>query len=151
MTSQRWVIGTVVAIEIEKDRFSLGLLLKRPYVAFLDGVYGPEYAPTDEALAQAKVLFICGIYRDAISRGTWKKMGQAPDLAKNIAIPTLCMHSKFSTTYTKLLSDGRMVPATREECVALEPAAVWEAPAVEDRIRDTIAGRQNKWLQSMRE
>jgi hypothetical protein len=149
MTSQRWSVGSIVAIEIEKDRFCYGLLLEQPHIAIFEGVYGPGFTPSDESLADAKVLFIICIYRYVISKSIWKKVGQAPTLAKRIEIPPFYVYDRSSNRYWISFKDGKRIPATREECIRLEREAVWESDAVEDRIRDTIAGRPNKWLEAM--
>jgi hypothetical protein len=44
---------------------------------------------------------------------------------------------------------GEMTPATKEQCIGLECAAVWEAEHVVDRINDHYAGRKNKWLEQL--
>jgi hypothetical protein len=40
-------------------------------------------------------------------------------------------------------------PATLDECVGLERAAVWSAEHLEDRLRDHFAGVPNKWSTSL--
>lgn len=106
MTSQRWSVGSIVAIEIEKERFCFGLLLDRPYIAFFEGVHNAEYVPSDASLSRAKVLFICCVYKYVITKSIWKKVGQAPNLAKQIAIPPLYTHDKFANKYMKVFKDG---------------------------------------------
>ena len=39
--------------------------------------------------------------------------------------------------------------ADYEQCVGLEPAAVWDPEHVEDRLRDHRAGLPNKWAESL--
>ena len=45
---------------------------------------------------------------------------------------------------------GAFRPATKEECIGLECAAVWDPTHAEDRIRDHYLGRKNKWLESLK-
>ncbi len=45
---------------------------------------------------------------------------------------------------------GNEYPATIDQCVGLEPVAVWEAEHVESRIDDFYAGRSNSFLESIK-
>jgi hypothetical protein len=40
-------------------------------------------------------------------------------------------------------------PAEIEECSDLEPAAVWDAEHVEDRLRDHCENQKNIWVKSL--
>lgn len=41
-------------------------------------------------------------------------------------------------------------PATPDECLALEPAAVWDPEHVEERLHDHFNRRSNRWVESLR-
>ena len=45
---------------------------------------------------------------------------------------------------------GQISKASKEECIGLERAAVWEAEHVEDRLRDFYSGVQNKWVEQLK-
>ena len=49
-----------------------------------------------------------------------------------------------------IYEDGKIRSASKEECLGLERAAVWEPSHVEERIVDYYAGRKNQWLESLK-
>ena len=44
---------------------------------------------------------------------------------------------------------GEITPSTKEECIGLERAAVWEAEHVESRITDFFNSRENVWVKQL--
>ena len=87
----------------------------------------------------------------AVTSGRWIIVGNVP-LDDTLLNPLLffvqdIMRKDRFSIYEK---GGKIRPATKEECVGLERAAVWEPSHVEDRLRDNYAGHKNKWVESLK-
>jgi hypothetical protein len=91
----------------------------------------------------------------AVTRGRWQVIGSVPLSQEERSVPIRFFKQDALTGDLTIYWEGpepgevHEVPATREECMGLERAAVWEPEHVEDRLRDHFAGRPNKWLESL--
>ena len=89
-----------------------------------------------------------GVMKNALGGYGWVKVGQInhhPMLNQTHKFYKFDLISKKFSIY----SDGIETPATREECLELECAAVWEKSHVEDRLLAKSQGEQCVWTTSL--
>ncbi|WP_051118424.1 hypothetical protein [Vibrio campbellii] len=86
--------------------------------------------------------------KNALGRNGWVKVGKInnhPMLNQTHQFDKFDLISKKFSIY----SDGNETPATREECLGLECAAVWGKSHVEDRLLAKSQGEQCVWTTSL--
>jgi hypothetical protein len=153
MMMQRWTDGAIVSIPIGSGQHVLGQMLKFPeYAVFGDVRSDAETAPTDADLARSRLIFRVWVDRSSFSRGRWLKVGKAP-IGEALAAPVARFNQDPLQPSVVVLHIGQdRVPTTVSECLSLnvERAAVWSAEHVEDRVRDYLAGRPNRWVELLR-
>lgn len=144
---QRWSPGSLVRIALGNDRYGYAQMLDRPEYAFFDH-FDLGKSTVNEVLTR-NVLFRLWVKNGAHSSGRWVKIGSAP-VASALRSPVLRFNQDPLSLVIRLGHDGvsgRVVKA--EECAPYERAAVWDAEHVEDRLRDHVAGRPNRWALSL--
>lgn len=108
-----------------------------------------------EEVTKSEVLCKICVATGGISKHHWKLLGHVP-LEDELLVPINfykrdCI-SKELSIYTENVQECPTTwqerPATYEECVGLELAAVWSIPHVESRLEDHFAGRENKWVKA---
>jgi hypothetical protein len=150
MKRQKWTIGAIVKIPISKNRFSYGQLLDKSSIAIFDIIASKDY--TIQEILKFKTLFIVAIYSNIISTGTWQKIGKE-DLKEDLKIlPLKFIQNTLDPEIFELYNPntGEITRATREDCVGLERAAVWEAEHIVSRINDHFSGKVNVWVEQLR-
>ncbi|WP_276482723.1 hypothetical protein [Paraflavitalea pollutisoli] len=103
------------------------------------------------ALLDRPVLFIIEIYDHIIKKGRWKTVGCLPIGAGLVKPPLKFIQGPLDPDKFELYEplSGKITPATREECIGLERAAVWEGEHVEGRLLDYHKNRENIWVQRL--
>lgn len=99
-------------------------------------------------LLNSKVLFIVMVYNDIITKGVWLKVGKLPIRDDLLVQPMKFIQDNLNPNNFEHYNPntGKITKATKEECVGLERASVWDANHVEDRIRDYYLGVPCTWL-----
>jgi hypothetical protein len=69
----------------------------------------------------------------------WEIIGNFP-IDQSLAIPPKFFKQDVISKKFYIYNDAQDIPATKEECVGLERAAVWEPEHVENRLRNYFAG-----------
>ena len=144
---QTWRAGSIVEIPLAENCRAYAQLGALPVCGFLDGRFC-ERATVQEIL-RLPLLFKIWVFRSAVTRGRWLKIGSAPvraDIAHEdhfwkqdpLSGALAIYHSEYAVT-------NRERPARLSECVSLECAAVWEAAHVEDRLNAHYFGTENPW------
>lgn len=146
MKGQKRISGSVVRVPLDGDLYGYGLVLDEPLIAFFD-IRASVEQPLDDIVA-SPVLFKLWVMNSAITRGRWEVVGKVGVPEEMRQSPVFFKKDAMNGKLT-LYHDGQETPATREQCVELECAAVWEPQHVEDRLRDHFAGRPNKWVASL--
>lgn len=156
MKRQQRTEGAIIEIPLGRGRRAFGRLLYEPLVEFYD-LEIRDSDPIDlERIIDAPVAFTIYVMNSAVTTGRWSKVGKVPLTdAERVTVVRFskedAMTGELSIYWEDPLSDEvHDIPASREECEELEPAAVWSAEHVEDRLRDHFDGRVNKWVESMR-
>jgi len=132
---QRWTEGAILNIDAHGYSFQ-AQMLKNPEMAFFN------------LSDTSKVLFRLWVHKSAYSHGRWRKIDvqKIPEILSQ-EVPRFkkdVISGKLS-----IYRDGIETPAKIEECLDIECAAIWDAEHIEDRLRDQIENRENKWLKSL--
>jgi hypothetical protein len=140
--------GDVVQIHLGDGFHSYARVLEEALFAFYDSRTTDDW-PIDKIIA-CQILFSIAVMNHAVTRGRWKIIGHLPlDEALLVARPQF-MQDILKPESFSIYERGKIRPATKEECIGLECAAVWDPAHAEDRIRDHYLGEKNKWLESLK-
>lgn len=103
------------------------------------------------SIAEKPVLFIIAVYDYAVTSGRWEKLGKLPLEENLLVLPMKFIQDALQPDSYSLYDSntGEIRDASKEECVGLERAAVWEPEHVESRIVDHYAGRSNVWVDQL--
>lgn len=140
-------IGDVLQIDLGNGQFVFGRVLPEPLMAFYDLISMEPKAASD--IVTAPVLFVVPVMNYAVKSSKWLIVDSV-DLEENLKIKPRFFKQDRRTKQFYIYDDHGDIPATREECIGLERAAVWEPEHIEDRLRDHFAGKRNKWVESMK-
>jgi len=139
--------GTIVLIDLGDGYHAYARELHHPFVAIYDTRTIEPMEP-DQIISQP-FLFILAVFDKAFIR--WQKVGYVPLIPNELAVPDRFIQDVVNPGDCRIVDvDGWEHPATIEECIGLEAAAIWDSDEVEDRIRDHYAGRKNVWLESLK-
>lgn len=136
--------GTFLRIPLADGSFGYGRVLESPYFAFYN--YRTTSPDSDlDSIASKPVLF-----RTAV-RQSWEVIGWK-ELEERLTQPVVRFHQDIIDFRRCTIFDsaGNERAAEPQECVGLEPAAVWEQHALEERLLDTIMGRPNAGLERLK-
>lgn len=149
MKKQRRIPGSILEIQLEDQSLSYAQVLKMG-VAFFD--LNTKDSLTDlNVLLEKPVLFIIEIYDHIITKGRWRIVGNLPIRTDLINPPLKFIQDQLDPDKFELYDpiSGDSYPATRDECIGLERAAVWEAEHVEGRLIDHYNNRENIWVKML--
>lgn len=141
-------VGAFVKIRLDKKWHTYARILEEAAFAFYDCRTNKELSL--EEICSKPILFITAVYKSAVTKGRWKKVGYLPLEPHLKESPKFFIQDALDPTKFFIYHKGEITPATREECEGLECEAVWEAEHVEDRLRDYYAGRPNIWFESLK-
>jgi len=151
MKHQKVTVGSVVRISLPDNQYAFGRLLEKNSVAIYD--YISKNIEVDlQELINRNIIFIVAIYKDVVTSGRWKIIGEWPLEEKLKILPNKFIQDDINPSNFRIYdpNTGIMKKSTFEDCVYLEPAAVWEGEHVEDRIVDYKNGKPNKWLENIK-
>ena len=135
---QRRTPGMVVEIPLSDGRKGFGQAIDHIELAVLSLVKGREELPTQDEIEAADVLFRVWVMRTALTSGRWKKIGVFPLRDElRFPVPRCNLHGGKWVTYL----NGEETPASRKQCLKLEPASIWSAVHVEHRLSFYFQGR----------
>ncbi|MGR4021036.1 immunity 26/phosphotriesterase HocA family protein [Vibrio harveyi] len=140
-------IGDIVKIVLEDGSLTFGHILEDPIIAFYDAKT-EQVLPTEDII-NLPVLFKVCVMNNAITSGRWEVIGNK-ELTQYLKEPVTFFRQDMLSKKFFLHTDSKEIPASREQCLGLERAAVWDAEHVEDRLRDHYAGVVNPWVESLR-
>lgn len=142
-------VGDVFVISLQGGKFAYGRVIRAPMYAFYD-LESSEILPID-TIVSAPIAFKLCVMKDAISKARWKILGCVP-LTAELDKEVLFFKKDHFTGRITIFSNesGTEVNATKEDCIGLERASVWEAEHVEQRLQDHFTGRPNYWVESMK-
>ena len=145
---QKRVVGDIVRIDLGDGFHAYARVLDGALFAFYD-CRVKEELPIDR-IVRCPILFQISVMNYAIKQGRWKVIGHVTleDSLKNP--PPRFIQDPLRPESFSIYEKGKIRPATKEEAIGLECAAVWDPEHVEDRLRDHYAGRKNKWVESLK-
>lgn len=145
---QQYKVGAIVKVPFEGTRHTYARLLTSPVIAFYDAATDIGL-PLDDILPRP-ILFRIAVMKHAITSGRWTVVGVKP-LEPSLQEATIFFRQDATNPdHLFFHQEGHESPATREDCLKLERAAVWEPEHVEERLADYYAGRINQWVELLR-
>lgn len=145
---QREKEGAILKVPIDNHWHTYARIIVNKHHAFYDCKTDKDMS-IDEIL-KCPVLFILGVYRNAVTTGRWKIIGYYPLEDRFMEEPTFFMQDVLNPSNISIYNRGISRPASAREVKDLERLAVWEAEHVESRLRDYYAGRPNIWVDSLK-
>lgn len=148
-TQQKWIPGDFFVVPLQNKEYGYGRVLESPLIAIYS-VKDKNPSIEVDKLKIAEVLFRVWVMKYAITEGVWPVIGHDP-LSEQLKItPPFFKQDAINNNLTLYFGNGKESPATYDQCVNLEYAAVWEPNHIQDRIEDHFAGLPNKWVESLR-
>jgi Immunity protein 26 len=147
MKRQQRTIGSILEINIENKYFVYAQILEKASFAFFDLKCKSKLIEF-ETLLKVPVLFVTSVYNDVVNNGIWLKVGKL-EIKDNLKVHPMQFIQDTLKPDTFRLYDpnsGVMTPTTKDKIIGLERASVWEAHAIEARIKDYYNGIQNDWI-----
>jgi hypothetical protein len=135
MERQRRVVGAFLKIILPDGKYCYGRILEKANYAFYDMI--TEDGDVDlMQITKHKILFIIAVYNDAVTSGRWIKIGKLPLEPELQILPLKFIQDKLNPEHFEFYdpNTGSIKTATRQDCMGLERAAVWEPYHVEERI-----------------
>jgi hypothetical protein len=142
------VVGDIVSISLGDGFKTYSRVLNEAMFAFYD--CRTEEQPPIDTIISSSILFKVAVMKYAVTRGHWEIVGHAPLESALQNLPPKFMQDLHRPGKFRIYHQGQIRPATLEECIGLECAAVWDPIHVEDRLRDHYTGRKNKWVESLK-
>ncbi|APE25995.1 MULTISPECIES: immunity 26/phosphotriesterase HocA family protein [Streptomyces] len=134
--------GTYLRIPLPDGSYGYGRVLSEEYTAFYDHHTSQPSSDLD-AIDTRPLLFAQAVRLPDDTR--WQPIGSRA-LEGETARPVV-RFTQDRADFRKCVifdSEGETRPATPEECVGLERAAVWDAHHIERRLLDTFLGLPNE-------
>ena len=149
MKRQRRTVGSIVKIDLEDNTHSYAIVLDKSSIATFQIKTKQDLTISD--ILKEKVLFIVAVYNHAITLGRWKIIGTAILDDRFKTLPLNFIQDSINPENFEIYNPntGLISKATREQCLNLECAAVWEPEHVESRILDSFNNRENIWLRQL--
>lgn len=147
---QTRTVGSIVKIDLSDNTFLLAQILDDG-LAFFD--YKSNHLPDNlNFLLDTPILFILSVYHDVITKGRWLKVGKIPIRQDLQNQPLKFIQDALEPENFELYdpNSGDIVAATKNQCIGLEAAAVWEAEHVESRIIDYYNNVPNIWVEQLK-
>ena len=141
-----WEPGKIFEVVLPGGGLAYGMVIVFPLVAFFDFRFA-ERPPIADIISRP-VAFRIWVMRACLSRSGWPVIGFAavPDALSQQ--PDFYKFDRIARSFS-LYRGHSEEPATREQCLGLECAAVWSAVHVESRLDDHFAERPNRWVESL--
>jgi hypothetical protein len=144
------VVGDVVAIPLNENHdFGLGVVLAEPLMGFFHTSFKTGQEPAMTEVLRLSMAFRIWVMRQPVVDGTWPVLGKIEVLPEWASKPRFFKEDPINRKVTIYSKGVERLPEPGE-VDDLECAAVWSACHVVDRLNDLLAGRPNKWVQSMR-
>ncbi|MDD7973793.1 hypothetical protein [Roseinatronobacter alkalisoli] len=138
------------AVPLDDGWFGFAKELPSPVneVAFLD-LKCPTPEVETSVAKTAPVLFRIWMHKSATSgKKSWKRGGFVELDDAEFSPSSFFKKDPISGEYS-LYAGLDEIPTTREACIGLERAAVWERDHAEARLSDYFAGRENVFVKSL--
>lgn len=138
--------GQVIKVPLENGH-TYGQVLADTCIAFYNIYINGEISL--DRVVECPVLFIVAVDDRSIRNGSWPLIGVAPYSAR-ISVPNFFVQDILDPNSFEIYHSGSIRRATREECLTLERASVWDQASIRQRLMDTFASRENEIFRSQR-
>lgn len=141
-----WEPGNIFEVALPGGGLAYGIVVGLPLVAFFDLRCAER--PRITELLSRPAAFRIWVMRSCVGRNGWPVIDFVgiPDA---LSQPQTFYKFDVLARRFSLYSERSEQPATREQCLGLECAAVWSAVHVESRLDDHFEGRPNRWAESL--
>lgn len=143
----RWKTGKVFRINLGAGAYAYALALKDPEFVFFS-CFNPD--ATLEEILSSGVLWRLWVMRQALKEPTWELLCEIKKIPEPFQQEVTRFKKDSITGKYSLYIHGQETPASKDQCIGLERAAVWSSNHVNDRLNDHLAGVENAWDVSLR-
>lgn len=149
MKRQTRTLGSIVKIILADDSHSYGIILDKSSIGIFNIKTKDDLLLSE--ILKADILFIVAVYNTAITSGRWRKIGKTNLDNRFTTLPLNFIQDSTSPELIEIYdpNSGLTRKASKEECLHLECAAVWEAAHVESRILDYYNSNENVWVKQL--
>jgi Immunity protein 26 len=147
MTAPNASEGDIVRIDLDEQACCFAKLLVSPLFCFYD-----NRTPRSDArpvVDPGAILFKVWVSKEGWTNTRWKVVGHEDLSDIEQESPTFFKIDPIKKDYY-LYGNARFMPASREECIGLERAAVWDPVHVEERLRAHFAGERSIFADSLK-
>jgi hypothetical protein len=149
MKSQRYKIGSLLLIPLGDQKFAFGRIINKEEIAFYNYLSSNRDNINFAEIYSSDILFRLPVMRYAVTSNRWLVVDVKP-VEKNLTIPNKYFIQDTFTKEFSIYHIGEIFPATYEQIIGLERAAVWEPEHIEDRLRDYFNGIENTNVQQLK-
>lgn len=136
MAKRKPRVGSFIEISVSDGSVACARVLPNAQLAVYELRVKPGTKVEPQQLLGTKVAFVTAVMSSEYHRDEWVVSGWAalePQLERPFYYS---MKDRFTGAYSLYRSsDGAIEPASKEQCEALEPAAVWDAEHIDERLR----------------
>ncbi|OKS89027.1 immunity 26/phosphotriesterase HocA family protein [Mucilaginibacter polytrichastri] len=143
--------GAFFEIKLPNGKYSYGRILPKANFSFYN-IYSEKPIIDINEIQKQSVLFINAVYKAAITKDRWTKIGVAELELSLQTMPLKFIEDQLAPGNYSLYNPntGVITEVTKDKCVGLERSAVWEPEHIEERIIDHFEGRPNKWVEQLK-
>ena len=143
-----WAVGNVVEIRLADGSLAYGVVIKPPLMGFSTRTFAAR--PDNFSWLSNAIDFRIWVMKYAIGIRGWPVVANMPLSQADLEVPLFYRYDIISKRFYHYVDCVNDIPATRESCVGLECAAVWDPSHIADRLVDAACGRPNKWAASLK-
>lgn len=149
MRRQTRTPGSIVKIILADKSHSYAIILHNASVGVFNIKTTADVSVAD--ILVADILFTVAVYNSAITTGRWQKIGKTELDDRFTTLPLQFMQDQTNPASIEIYdpNSGLTKKASKEDCLHLERAAVWEAAQVESRILDHFNATENIWVRQL--
>lgn len=155
MSQKKYASGAVYRVPLEREPDAIGIVINEPLMAFFAGP--ADGGQNIEGALQGAPLFKVCVAKAPMRTGRWQYLGVF-ELPQVLREPVWFYRMDIGTLSTSIcgigidlsLDNARDRPAAASECRGLEIFSVWSDVQVEGRLKDSLDGRPNKFVEHER-
>lgn len=143
--------GDVFRLPLDDGRYGFGRVLTDTERAFYRFTSAAKRPPLDDIIA-SEVLFVVGSTDDGFAKRKWFVIGNRP-LEERLRKPIHFSHHAVGDAYCTVYdiwNPGHEERRPVSECDDIERWGAWSSHHCRDRIVDTLAGVECKWMRALR-
>ena len=146
--SKNWDPGNIVEIDLGTNRVAYGLVIDSPLMAFYDFASSKHEDIDLRAVTKSPIAFKVWVMKYAIGKNGWNIIGQVDLSHDEMESPWFYKYDMIGKRFS-IVRGFDEKPATKEECINLECAAVWDPEHIISRLNNHFDGKPNKWAESL--